>query len=53
VEHPGQFSVGTAIPNWSNFGRRQHNVLKDKLLESDLDAEPPKKIFNYLFRKKR
>jgi len=29
------------------------NVLKGKLLESDLDAEPPKRIFNYRFRKKR
>ncbi|TQM99417.1 hypothetical protein BDD18_4074 [Acidovorax temperans] len=30
-----------------------NNVLKDKLLKADLDAEPPKKIFNYRFHQKR
>ena len=24
IEHPGQFSVGTTLKNWSIFGRRQH-----------------------------
>jgi len=23
IEHPGQFSVGTTLKNWSIFGRRQ------------------------------
>ncbi|NCX13550.1 MAG: hypothetical protein EBW73_12210 [Betaproteobacteria bacterium] len=26
IEHPGQFSVGTTLKNWSIFVRHQHSV---------------------------
>ncbi|NCX73753.1 MAG: hypothetical protein EBW88_10310, partial [Betaproteobacteria bacterium] len=38
IEHPGQFSVGTTLKNWSIFVRHQHRQYMALPYRSSMDA---------------